>query len=180
MKWLATIVLTLACSTASAKILTDDNLPEYDVQKECSAAPGAAAGGEAFVARCTTSEEDAHRAMFGLNVTASTLKSCAEEVGRHAPGRNNRDLNMCMRQQAGLAEFKKLETLVPREAALCTDRSARSDCAAQEGKWRRFVSDNPILLTLPDVADCIENLRAPATLSWKKVAACAMHPPRES
>ncbi len=180
MKWVLTIALTLACSTVSAKILTDDNLPQYDVQKECSAAPGAAAGGEAFVARCTTSEEDAHRAMFGLNVPAETLKSCEDEVGRHAPGRNNRDLNMCMRQQTGRTEFKKLETLVPREAALCADEPARNDCIAQEKKWRRFFDDNPIFLTLTGVADCIDSLSAPDMLSWRKVAACAMHPPRQS
>jgi hypothetical protein len=179
-KWLLAIVLTLACGTASAKILTDDNLPEYDVQKECTDAPGAAAGGQAFVARCATSEENAHRAMFGLNVPTDTLISCVKEVERRPPGRNNRDLNMCMRQQSGRAEFKKLETLVPRAAAFCADKPSRDDCIAQEKKSQRFVRDNPMLLTVTGAGDCIDNLRPPETLSWKKVAACATHPPQES
>lgn len=174
------IALSLACDAASATVLTDDNLPEYDVQKECSAAPGAVAGGQAFVARCATSEENAHRAMFGLTVATAILNSCAKEIAGYPPGRNNRDLNTCMRQQSGRAEVKKLEKAIPQEVVLCADKSSRNDCIAQERKSRRFVSDNPILLTLTGVGDCIDNLRTPDMLSWKKVAACAIHPPHET
>lgn len=180
MKRLLLVALSLACSTASAKILTDDNLPQYDVQKECTDAHGAAEGGQAFVAHCVTSEGDARRAMFGLNVPPEMLKSCAASVEKRSPGRNNRALNICLRQQSGLAEIKKLEALVPRDSTLCADKSARGDCSAQEKKAHRFVTADPTVLTRSGTDGCIESLRTLNALSWKKIAACATNPPNES
>jgi hypothetical protein len=180
MKWILAIALSFACGGASAKVLTDRNLPDYDVGKECSDAPEAAAGGQAFVAHCMTSEDAARSAMFGLDIPGETLKLCAKEVEKHPPGRNDRDLNICIRQQSGRAEIKKLEAFVPHERDLCAEKSSRGDCIAQEKKWHRFLTANPTVLTLPGTGDCIENLQALNTLSWKKVAACAANPARES
>ena len=180
MKWILAVALILTCGGASAKILTDNNLPDYDVRKECSEAPGAAAGGQAFVAHCMTTEDAARRAMFGLNIPGKILKSCAKEVEKHPTGRNDRDLNICVRQQSGRAEIKELEALVPHERDLCTDKSSHGDCIAQEKKWHRFVTSNPTVLTLPGTDDCIESLKTLNALSWKKIAACAANPPRES
>ncbi len=179
-KWLLAIALSVACGAASAKILTNDNLPDYDVGKECADAPGAAAGGQAFVAHCMTTEDAARTAMFGLDIPGETLKLCVHEIEKHPPGRNDRDLNICVRQQTGRAEIKKLEASVPHESDLCADKSSRRDCVANEKQWHRFLTMNPIVLTLPGTGDCIENLRALNTLSWKKVAACAANPPRAS